>query len=681
MASSTFAIAAGVLARAARVDVSHADIVQACAACAVRSYAEKSWSRDLARVGDALGLRARSVAVSTAALARGDADDLFPIVRLVASEGAVQCVTVVSRRRRKLRVRIDDEPALRWLDAEALAGIVDADATSPTEWVTADPVSSGSRLLSLVRLERDDVGVVVIYAAGVGLLSLATPLGVQFLVNTVAFGALLQPLVVLTLLVLGGLTLESLLRALQAWVIERIQQRIFVRVALDVAHRIPRVEQSSLDGHHPPELVNRFFDVVTLQKGAAELLSEGVSIVLSALVGMSILAFYHPFLLAFDVALIAGLALVVFVLGRRGVATSIDESAAKYAVAAWLEDAAVHRNTLALGDGARYVVERAESLTRDWLEQRRRHFSVVFRQSTGALALRAVASAALLGLGGWLVLSRQLTLGQLVAAELVVSSVVAGFAKLGKAFESFYDLVTAAEKVGHLVELDVVHDHGSELASTPRPLDVALSGEIDLHLVPGSRTVIHGAAGAGKSTLADVLAAVREPCNGRVTVDGAPAGDLSITSWRSAVALIRDAEIFDGTLFDNVAMGRPDVDRRAVRAVLAAVGLDPYVSTLPAGLDTPMTSMKAGTAALLVTIARALAGSARLCIVDCALDRLEDRDRQVVWRALSERPWTLLLTTTRPELLELSEHAFAMDRGRVTRAGQGSVRLWQAEEA
>ena len=116
-------------------------------------------------------------------------------------------------------------------------------------------------------------------------------------------------------------------------------------------------------------------------------------------------------------------------------------------------------------------------------------------------------------------------------------------------------------------------------------------------------------------------------------------------------------------------------------SALEAVGLDAYVSTLPAGLDTPMTSMKTGTAALLVTIARALAGSARLCIVDCALDRLEDRDRQVVWRALSERPWTLLLTTTRPELLDLSEHAFAIDRGRVARAGRGPVRLWQAEEA
>lgn len=684
MASSTFTLAAAALARAARVDVSHADIVEACASCEVRAYAERTWSRDLARVGGVIGLRVRPVDVSVRAIADGDADDVFPLVRLVEAEGVLSCVTVVGRRRGRVSIQRDDAPTPRWVSVAELAAIVETAATSPIEWVTADPATSGSRLLSLVKLERDDVGVVVIYAAGVGLLSLATPLGVQFLVNTVAFGALLQPLVVLTLLVLGGLTLESLLRALQSWVIERIQQRIFVRVALDVAHRIPRVAEHSLDGHHPPELVNRFFDVVTLQKGAAELLSEGVSIVLSAIVGMSILAFYHPFLLAFDVALVAGLAVVVFVLGRRGIATSVDESAAKYAVAAWLEDAAAHRSTLALGDGSRYVVERAESLTRDWLERRRRHWRVVFRQSTGALALRAVASAALLGLGGWLVLSRQLTLGQLVAAELVVSSVVAGFAKLGKAFESFYDLVTAAEKVGHLVGLDVVHDRGAELAKAPRALDVVLQGgsrEAELHLAPGSRTIIHGVAGAGKSNLADVLAALREPKTGQVLVDGAPAGDLSISTWRSAVALVRDPEIFEGSLFENVAMGRPDVDRRAVRAVLSAVGLDEFVAELPAGLDTPMTGAKIGSSALLITVARALAGSARLCIVDGALDRLEDEDRRVVWTALSARPWTLLVTTARRELLELSDQTFAIERGRIARTGRGTVRLWQAEQA
>lgn len=256
------------------------------------------------------------------------------------------------------------------------------------------------RLLAWVKLEKDDVGGAVVYAVGVGLLSLATPLGVQFLVNTVAFGALVQPLVVLSLLVAAGLSFAAILRALQAYVVERLQQRIFARVAMDLAQRLPRVRLDALDGRHGPELMNRFFEVVSVQKGAATMLVDGVAIVLHTLGGALLLAFYHPFLLAFDVVLIASIALIVVVLGRGAIATAIKESKQKFALAAWLQETARHVEVFKLQNADRMARARAEALTLSYLQARRKHFRIVFRQLIGALAVQALRALRCWGSAG-----------------------------------------------------------------------------------------------------------------------------------------------------------------------------------------------------------------------------------------------------------------------------------------
>lgn len=706
-APAAFEIALETLARAARIDVAHASLAHVREACQIRSYAEGQWSNELARMGSLVGMRVRAVDLSVHDVVGGSVDDLFPLVRLTALAGGVSCLTVVARTGNRVRVVVDDEPTAVLFDASALAALLEVSASACVTWTNGEPLAGlgpsapeGAhgvkhphplqRLLSLVRLERDDLSVVVVYAVGVGLLSLATPLGIQFLVNTVAFGAVLQPLVVLTLLVLSGLALEGLLQALKAWVIERVQQRIFVRVALDMAFRLPRVRQEVLEARHAPEVVNHFFDVVTLQKGVASLFSDGVSIALSAIVGMLILAFYHPFLLAFDVVLLIGLGVVVFVFGRRAVETSLDESKSKHAVAAWLEEAAAQRTTLALGDGPTYVSARAERLTRTWLDRRRAHWGIVFRQLTSALALRALASAALLGLGGWLVMARQLTLGQLVAAELVVGTVVAGFAKLGKTFEEVYDLAAAAEKVGHVVDLDLDRAAGGVLPARSGGLElqtygvvirrgeIMLARGVDLELSPGSRTIVYGASRTGKSSLVDVLSGVRAPSDGTLIVDDVPAVDIAPLALRSTIAVVREPEVFQGTLFENIAMGRAQVDRAAARAAVTAVGLDDVVAALPDGLDTHLPSHAHGlgsTLPLLVTIARALAGSARMLLIDGALDRLDDSARRVVWRAVNERSWTVLVTTSRRELLDLGDSAYELAEQRLARAPRATLRL------
>jgi ABC-type bacteriocin/lantibiotic exporter with double-glycine peptidase domain len=403
-----------------------------------------------------------------------------------------------------------------------------------------------------------------------GLVSLALPIAVQAVVNTVAFGTLLQPLVVLTLMVLLALSFVALLNACRHWVVELIQRRVFVRMAGDVTEKLVRVESGALDKHHGPELVNRFLEVVTVQKAGAGLLLDGLTVVVQTMIGMILLAVYHPFLLAFDVLLLVSILVVVFPLGVGAIGTSVKESKAKYALVAWMEEVARHQIAFKTGAGATLAWRKSNSLVMDYLSYRGKHFRILMRQIVGSFVLQALASATLLGVGGWLVIDRQMTLGQLVAAELVVALVVSGFTKFGKQLEAFYDLMASLDKLGYLTDLPMERDTGAALAAGRGAARVALLG----------------GTGSGKSTLLDLLYGLRLPESGYVTIDGQDLREVRLGDLRSQVALVREPQIFEGTIGENLQLGDADIGREKAQAALEQARLTESVMRLPEGMGT-----------------------------------------------------------------------------------------------
>ena len=303
-----------------------------------------------------------------------------------------------------------------------------------------------SRLWSLLALERPILRSLIVYAVMLGALSLAVPISVQVLVNTIAMGSLLQPLIILSVLLLGVLTLSGSVYLIEHYAVELLQRRLFVRVAEDLSRRLTALTDESRDRVRKGRLTHRFFEVITLQKSASKLLMDGLSVALQTLVGMTLLGFYHPALLAFDIVLIAAL-IVVLLLGYGAVDSAVEESAAKYKVAKCVE-AIVEGNI-----DAEESVQLADTYTRTYLGARRTHYRTLFRQLAGGVVIQVIALVSLLGLGGWLVMKGELTLGQLVAAELVVGAVGASFVKLGKMFESAYDLLASLDKLGGLIDL------------------------------------------------------------------------------------------------------------------------------------------------------------------------------------------------------------------------------------
>jgi len=288
------------------------------------------------------------------------------------------------------------------------------------------------RVLRMLHGESRDIAVIFLYALAVGLCSLAIPVGVQAVVNSVTFGVVLQPLVVITCLVGGVLLFSGVLRILQLVVVEVLQCRLIVRLSLALAERIPHVEFEQFRNKYGPEYVLRFLETFSAQKNVSSLLLDGIALFFQVAVGLVLVSFYHPFFLVFSIVLAMVLVLLVMPLGTGAVRTSIRASDAKYDVATWLQDLARVPILFKSNRGDAFALERADQLVGSYLEWRGRHFRILLRQIIGSVTIQVLASTLLLGLGGWLVIKQQLTLGQLVAAELVIGVILGGVAKLGR---------------------------------------------------------------------------------------------------------------------------------------------------------------------------------------------------------------------------------------------------------
>jgi ABC-type bacteriocin/lantibiotic exporter with double-glycine peptidase domain len=544
------------------------------------------------------------------------------------------------------------------------------------------------RLRVYIQFEKKDLWVVIVYSMAIGLLGLIVPVAVQSLVNTVQFGTILQPLILLAIFVLVALGFQSLLQALRTLVVETIQQRIFVRLAGDVAHRLVRVQVNAFDRVHGPELVNRFLEVVTVQKAASQLVIDGLELVMTTLLGMLLLAAYHPILLVFDVVLLLLIVAILWGLGNGATKTAVRESKMKYEIVAWLQEMARNLVTFKSGWGALYGLNQTDALVGGYLKYRVAHFRILMRQIIGFLVLQALGSSILLGAGGYLVIQQQLTLGQLIAAELVVTLIVGSLAKFGKQLETFYDLEAAVDKLGYLQDLPQERQGGEDLPRSSRGASVELQQvrmslpgrpelfrDLTVEFPAGSRVGLFGSSGRGKSMLLDVLYGLRQPDHGITTLDNRHYRDLDLRALRAQVSLVRDTEVFMGTVADNVMLGNPNARLDDVREALESVHLLRDVMLLRDGLETelatgglPLTPSQS----VRLVLARAICAKPRLLILDEALDRLDDAEQVELLNVLfgPQQTWTVVVVSSSLTVLSRCEYVYTLQAGRLIESHQ-----------
>lgn len=575
------------------------------------------------------------------------------------------------------------------VDAVVEAGIVHASRPAQAMSALQDPAPTGDhgsaeahghggespsrRFIGLLLAERQEVRTLLLFSIFSALLYLAVPLAVDAIVSNLAFGGqsrpYIQALVVVSLALFGCLGLQAVVTAFQYYVSDVIQRRIFVRTAADLAYRLPRVKAQVHDEVHAPEMVNRFLDVVTAQKSTAMLLLDGVNLVFGGLIGMLLLSLYHPLLLLFAAVLLGLIILSLWLLGRGAVATSIEESRMKYDLVNWFEEVA-HFPFLFKGPGgSRMAHERANELSTGYVMARSRHFRVLMRQIAGLLTLQVVASAALLVVGGYLVISQQITLGQLVASEIIMSGIVTSLSKLGKQLEAWYDAMAAMDKLGHIFDLETEREGGEKPAGrnsadgSSGGAEVVAGGMSFAHhagavlfrgrsfSIPAStRAAVVGPHGAGASSLLDILFGLRQPSAGYVMVDGVDLRSWDLEALRESTQLLRRDEIMDATVVENLRLGRCDIGMDEIRAALKQAGLLEELLARPEGLGLRLKiggAPLSGNQRMRLLLARAIAQRPRLLLIDELLDNMDDASFAQLSEAIlgKEQPWTVVVAT------------------------------------
>lgn len=592
------------------------------------------------------------------------------------------------------RVTLSRQALARLLGLESVeavveAGIVHANRPAQTMSAAQDPSLAGGhssadahgaggespsrRFIGLLLAERQEVRTLLLFSIFSALLYLAVPLAVDAIVSNLAFGGqsrpYIQALVVVSLALFGCLGLQAVVTAFQYYVSDVIQRRIFVRTAADLAYRLPRVKAQVHDEVHAPEMVNRFLDVVTAQKSTAMLLLDGVNLVFGGLIGMLLLSLYHPLLLLFAAVLLSLIILSLWLLGRGAVATSIEESRMKYDLVNWFEEVA-HFPFLFKGPGgSRMAHERANELSTGYVMARSRHFRVLMRQIAGLLTLQVVASAALLVVGGYLVISQQITLGQLVASEIIMSGIVTSLSKLGKQLEAWYDAMAAMDKLGHIFDLETEREGGEKPAgrssadginggaevvaggmSFAHHAGAVLFRERSFSIPAGTRAAVVGPHGAGASSLLDILFGLRQPSAGYVMVDGVDLRSWDLEALRESTQLLRRDEIMDATVVENLRLGRCDIGMDEIRAALKQAGLLEELLARPEGLGLRLKiggAPLSGNQRMRLLLARAIAQRPRLLLIDELLDNMGDASFSQLSEAIlgKDQPWTVVVAT------------------------------------
>lgn len=529
--------------------------------------------------------------------------------------------------------------------------------------------------------EKQNLVLVLIFGIAYSAVTLIVPISAQSVVNTIAFTTMVQPLVVLTLLVFFFMGFSAALKILQTIAVEWMQRRIFYKITKTVADRVMQMRVESLENFRGSDLMNRFFEVVTLQKGLALILVDGVSIILQALVGMLLLAFYHPFLLLFDILLIASIVTVIFFPFKSLTNTAYKESIQKYKTASWLDDIAANAldsKFLGLSD---FYKHRLNQKINQYVQARDNHFKSLLAQITSTLAIQVIASALLLGLGGYLVIKQQLTLGQLVAAEIIVTSVVSGVSKLGKYLETSYDISAAIKKINEISEIDF-EKFGNELIHfSDSGIDVSLQNvdytyqngstvfaSLNLNINKGQKIGILGENGSGKSTLFDLIAGLREPTQGNVYWDKNNLREFNISEARKDVGFVRSDSVFEGTILDNIRLANNNFSLEDVRAALDQAVLLDEVSTLKNGIMTDLsgslTPLSPGQKQKLV-MSRIFLFQPKLVLIDDALDNVDEESRKTILKNLcsKENKNTLIISSHNAGDLHYCEKIYKIEQG------------------
>ncbi|MCP4522266.1 MAG: ABC transporter ATP-binding protein [Cytophagales bacterium] len=548
------------------------------------------------------------------------------------------------------------------------------------------------RFFQLVSLEREDISLIYLYAILSGVINLSFPLGIQAIMSIVLGGRPSPSWYLLMGLVISGIIFGGIMQVMQMTISERLQQRIMSRASFDFAFRIPRWKLESILKMYTPELLNRFFDVVSVQKSLSKIMVEFSTAFLQILFGLILLSFYHPFFGIFAVISFSVMLLFFYFSFSAGLSTSLLESKYKYKVAAWLQELARSLNIFKLAGYTDMHLRKTDRLVVDYLRGRKAHFRILLFQYGVIVAFKAIITGGVLIIGSILIFDNEISLGQFVASEIVIILILNSIEKLMKNIEVVYDVLTSLEKIGHVVDIDIEGEEGvsyEEIRLDGKGVEIVfkdvaykfpedehpkLQG-VNLHIRSGEKVCIAGYSASGRSTLINLAASMLHDYTGLVTFNDISLKNINLISLRSHVGEnLSNTEILHGTIEENISMGRDDINFETIKSATDAVNLTEYIQQTPEGYHTIVVPDDVTISKSImnkITLARSIAEQPDLFILDDFLTSLEYNDKTKVVDALTgkDKAWTLVGSSNDKAFAKRCDKVVIMKEGKIVDVG------------
>ena len=546
-------------------------------------------------------------------------------------------------------------------------------------------ISPLKRFYNLLELDKKDVYQIFFYAIFAGLISLSLPLGIQAIINFIQSGRVSASWIVLIILVIFGVALVGILSLMQLRITENLQQKIFVRASFEFAARLPKIKMDQLYNSYPPELANRFFDAMTIQKGTSKLLTDFSAALLQIAFGVILLSLYHPYFIIFGVLLFFLLYFIFRFSFKSGLETSLKESKFKYKVAGWLQELA--RNNYSFKNDLHYNfgLQKNNNIAAAYLNYREKHFNVIQRQFTQLIIFKILITGGLLSIGGFLVLSEQMNIGQFVAAEIIILLVITSVEKIIIGLETFYDVLTSIEKIGQVTDMELEEDtaFSSDTCYANISLEIEnltfkfpdskkeILNDLSLKIEQGEKIAIEGPNGSGKTTLIRILSGLLQPTSGTFYINDDTYRKINLKQYRSQIGGIIHGETpFEGTLLENITFNDKSVSTENLKWAIEGVQLSSFVKTLPKGLEThifPEGKQLSSSDAEKVLLARSIIHKPKILFYEDPTDMMDIKvANEIIDFLTSEKNnWTIIVSSKNPYWKTKCSRIITMENGTI----------------
>lgn len=548
------------------------------------------------------------------------------------------------------------------------------------------------RFFKLLNEEKKEVYSIYFYSILNGAVSLIYPLGIQAIVNFVLGGRVSTAWLIMVMVVALGIVFGGFLQVSQLYLTEKLEQRIFTKTGFGFAYRLPRLKLDELSKQYTPELANRFFDAVNLQKGISKILIDFSFSTVQIIFGMILLALYNIFFVIFSFGLIALVILIFYYTSPKGMETNLKVSTMKYKTAFWLEEIARTMETFKLAGNSKLPFKAIDKLLQSYVDYRNKHFGVLVFQYKVMIAFKALIVTTLLVVGSLLLIDNQISIGQFVAAEVIIILIVSSVEKIILSLDAVYDTLTATEKIGQIMDIPMERQEGTEkflqtnneslqfqirnLSFRSKNTTQEILDDVSFELKPGDKAVLTGKSGSGKSTLLYLMSGLFTDYRGRIIVNGLPIDTMNLERLRSYIGdSLSHQSIFHGSIYDNVTLSR-DVDDQRVREILALVGLKDFIYQLTEDWDTVLMPEGAGLSKSIssrIILARCLVTQPKALFLEDMIAFLEPEEKAEIIEYILNGSWTVMLVSQDLDTIAKFPRVIKLDHGKVIYDGDAGV--------